>query len=146
MPSPHCNLRQALLRTADREKLLPGFIKVAAIGTLADVVPLVGENRVIAKIGLDMLSKGPHKVGLRSLLDICGLSGKTISPKLYVGIGISGSIQHLAGIKTSETIVSINSDPEANLHKVADFAIVGDAFQLIPEIQRRMEQHRKEAK
>ena len=71
-------LVQALCRTADREKLLPGFIKVAAIGTLADVVPLVGENRVIAKIGLDMLSKGPHKVGLRSLLDICGLSGKTI--------------------------------------------------------------------
>jgi len=71
-------LVQALCRKADREKLLPGFIKVAAIGTLADVVPLVGENRVIAKIGLDMLSKGPHKVGLRSLLDICGLSGKTI--------------------------------------------------------------------
>ena len=69
-------LVQALCRKADREKLLPGFIKVAAIGTLADVVPLVGENRVIAKIGLDMLSKGPHKVGLRSLLDICGLTGR----------------------------------------------------------------------
>jgi len=71
-------LVQALCRKADREKLLPGFIKVAAIGTLADVVPLVGENRVIAKLGLDMLTKGPHKVGLRSLLDICGLTGKTI--------------------------------------------------------------------
>src|SRR5581483_10199042 len=71
-------LVQALCRRADREKLLPGFIKVAAIGTLADVVPLVGENRVIAKLGLDMLSKGPHKVGLRSLLDICGLTGKQI--------------------------------------------------------------------
>jgi single-stranded-DNA-specific exonuclease len=71
-------LVQALCRKADREKLLPGFIKVAAIGTLADVVPLVGENRVIAKVGLDLLSRGPHKVGLRSLLDICGLSGKTI--------------------------------------------------------------------
>jgi single-stranded-DNA-specific exonuclease len=71
-------LVQALCRKADREKLLPGFIKVAAIGTLADVVPLVGENRVIAKVGLEMLSRGPHKVGLRSLLDICGLTGKTI--------------------------------------------------------------------
>ena len=71
-------LVQALCRRADREKLLPGFIKVAAIGTLADVVPLVGENRVIAKLGLEMLSRGPHKVGLRSLLDICGLTGKTI--------------------------------------------------------------------
>jgi hypothetical protein len=53
-------------------------VKIAAIGTLADVVPLVGENRVIAKIGLELLSRGPHKVGLRSLLDVCGLSGKTI--------------------------------------------------------------------
>ena len=71
-------LVQALCREAQRESWLPGFIKVAAIGTLADVVPLVGENRVIAKVGLDLLSRGPHKVGLRSLLDISGLSGKTI--------------------------------------------------------------------
>src|SRR5438552_3558806 len=71
-------LVQSLCRAAERESWLPGFIKVAAIGTLADVVPLVGENRVIAKIGLDMLSRGPHKIGLRSLLDISGLTGKTI--------------------------------------------------------------------
>jgi len=71
-------LVQALCRRAGRESWIPGFIKVAAIGTLADVVPLVGENRVIAKIGLDLLTRGPHKVGLRSLLDVSGLAGKTI--------------------------------------------------------------------
>jgi single-stranded-DNA-specific exonuclease len=71
-------LVQALCRRAGRDQLLPGFIKVAAIGTLADVVPLVGENRVIAKLGLELLTKGPHKVGLRSLLDVSGLTGKTI--------------------------------------------------------------------
>src|ERR671931_1505874 len=71
-------LVQSLCRATERESWLPGFIKVAAIGTLADVVPLVGENRVIAKLGLDMLSRGPHKIGLRSLLDISGLTGKTI--------------------------------------------------------------------
>jgi single-stranded-DNA-specific exonuclease len=71
-------LVQALCRRAGRDQLLPGFIKVAAIGTLADVVPLVGENRVIAKLGLELLTRGPHKVGLRSLLDVCGLTGKTI--------------------------------------------------------------------
>jgi electron transfer flavoprotein alpha subunit len=75
-----------------------------------------------------------------------GLSGKTISPKLYIGVGISGSIQHLAGIKTSEVIVSINSDSEASLHKVADFGIVGDAFQVVPEIQRRLDARKTEAK
>ncbi|PWT84755.1 MAG: single-stranded-DNA-specific exonuclease RecJ [Blastocatellia bacterium] len=69
---------QALCRLAGRDAWLPGFIKVAAIGTLADVVPLVGENRVIAKLGLDLLSRGPHKVGLRALLDVSGLTGKTI--------------------------------------------------------------------
>src|SRR5262249_42984621 len=71
-------LVQALCRRADRLAWLPGFVKVAAIGTLADVVPLVGENRVIAKVGLDLLTRGPHKVGLRSLLDVSGLAGKTI--------------------------------------------------------------------
>jgi single-stranded-DNA-specific exonuclease len=71
-------LVQALCQRAGRTHWLPAFVKVAAIGTLADVVPLVGENRVIAKLGLQMLSKGPHKVGLRALLDVAGLTGKTI--------------------------------------------------------------------
>jgi len=69
---------QALCARAGRSQWVPGFVKVAAIGTLADVVPLVGENRVIAKLGLGMLTKGPHKVGLRALLDACSLTGKTI--------------------------------------------------------------------
>jgi single-stranded-DNA-specific exonuclease len=71
-------LVQALCRASGREAWLPGFIKVAAIGTLADVVPLVGENRVIASLGLGLLTRGPHKIGLRALLDVSGLSGKTI--------------------------------------------------------------------
>jgi single-stranded-DNA-specific exonuclease len=71
-------LVQAICLRSGHESWLPGFVKIAAIGTLADVVPLVGENRVIAKLGLDLLSRGPHKVGLRSLLDVSGLSGKVI--------------------------------------------------------------------
>jgi single-stranded-DNA-specific exonuclease len=69
---------QALCDRAGKSRWLPAFVKVAAIGTLADVVPLVGENRVIARLGLQSLSQGPHTVGLRALLDCCGLTGKTI--------------------------------------------------------------------
>jgi single-stranded-DNA-specific exonuclease len=71
-------LVQALCLRAGKSSWLPAFVKIAAIGTLADVVPLVGENRVIAKLGLQLLSKGPHKVGLRALLDSAGLTGKQI--------------------------------------------------------------------
>lgn len=71
-------LVQALCQRAGKGKWLPAFVKIAAIGTLADVVPLVGENRVIARLGLASLSRGPHTIGLRSLLDASGLSGKTI--------------------------------------------------------------------
>ncbi|MCL2008359.1 MAG: electron transfer flavoprotein subunit alpha/FixB family protein [Treponema sp.] len=71
----------------------------------------------------------PHQIGL---------SGKTVSPKIYIGAGISGAIQHLAGIKTSEAIVSINTDPDANLHKLADLAIVGDALEVLGELKKRL--------
>ncbi|HEY2431462.1 MAG TPA: single-stranded-DNA-specific exonuclease RecJ [Vicinamibacterales bacterium] len=71
-------LVQALCGRADRAKWLPAFVKIAAIGTLADVVPLVGENRVIAKLGLGSLSTGRHTVGLRALLEASGLTGKRI--------------------------------------------------------------------
>ena len=60
------------------EKWLPAFLKLAAIGTVADVVPLVGENRIIAKLGLERLSQGPHTVGLRTLLESAGLQNKII--------------------------------------------------------------------
>ena len=69
---------QGLCQKAGKDGWLHAFVKIAAIGTLADVVPLVGENRVIAKLGLEQLTRGPHKVGLRALLDVSGLAGKTI--------------------------------------------------------------------
>jgi single-stranded-DNA-specific exonuclease len=77
-------LVQALCRRAGRDRWLPAFVKMAAIGTLADVVPLVGENRVIARLGLEALSRGPHTVGLRALLESAGLVGRRIE-SFHVG-------------------------------------------------------------
>jgi single-stranded-DNA-specific exonuclease len=71
-------LVQALCERFDRQKWLPAFLKLAAIGTVADVVPLVGENRIIAKLGLERLSQGPHTVGLRTLLESAGLQNTVI--------------------------------------------------------------------
>ena len=71
-------LAQSLCQRTDHAAWLPGLAKLAAIGTLADVVPLQGENRIIAKVGLDQLSRGPNTVGLQALLEASGLAGKTI--------------------------------------------------------------------
>jgi single-stranded-DNA-specific exonuclease len=94
-------LVQALCRRAGRTGWLPAFVKIAAIGTLADVVPLVGENRVIAKLGLAMLTTGPHKIGLRALLESCGLAGKEID-SYHIGFVIGPRVNAAGRMSTPD--------------------------------------------
>jgi single-stranded-DNA-specific exonuclease len=118
-------LVQALCLRTGREKWLPAFVKVAAIGTVADVVPLVGENRVIAKLGLEGLSSRRHNVGLRALLEAAGLLGKALD-SFHIGFVLAPRINAAGRMSTP--------DIAARLLLASDEAMADEAQRLAAQL------------
>ena len=119
-------------------------VKQAVDLSKADVIVAVGRG-IKSKDNIALAEKLAEALGgdLAASRPICdaewlpidrqiGSSGQTVAPKLYVAIGISGAIQHLVGMKNSQTIVAINKDPEAPIFDIADYGIVGDLFEVLP--------------
>ncbi len=127
---------ELLLQEADKVVIVGGGIK------RPENLPLIHELCHVLEAALgatrDIVDRGwidyPHQVGL---------SGKTINPRWCFSIGVSGAIQQLAGMQTAENIVAINSDPEAQIFKVADFGIIGDLFDVVPQLIKRLKHGEK---
>ncbi len=99
-------------------------------GLVRELAAVLGAGVGASRDAVDLGWIGyPHQVGL---------SGKTISPKLYIAAGISGSIQHLAGIKTAGRIVAVNTDPDAQIFRIADLGVVGSLHEILPRLSARL--------
>jgi electron transfer flavoprotein alpha subunit len=100
-------------------------------GMIEDLAKIVGAATACSRPVSD--------IGWRPHHEHVGQTGIAIRPNLYIAIGISGAIQHLAGVNGSKVIVVINKDPEAPFFKAADYGIVGDAFEVVPKLQAAFE-------
>jgi electron transfer flavoprotein alpha subunit len=141
----------------------PGAAKVTAFNAAASTRPDVAEADIIVTGGRGMggpehfailealadelgaavgASRAVVDAGWRPHGEQVGQTGKTVSPSLYVACGVSGAVQHLAGMKTAKVIVAINKDPEAPIFAVADYGIVADLFEALPAVTRAIREQK----
>ena len=139
-----------------RIKVLDSVVGEAAKVNIQDADILVSGGRGLENAkGFELLSKLADALGAkvsasRAVVDAgwipyphqVGQTGKTVAPKLYIACGISGAIQHVAGMQSAETIVAINRDANASIFNVADYGIVGDLYEIIPKLIARIEERR----
>jgi electron transfer flavoprotein alpha subunit len=143
----------------DKQRLLIKEIKRGSMDTtdLAEAEIIISggralgsaENFAILKEGASLLgaavgaSRAAVDAGFAAHALQVGQTGKTVSPRLYIACGISGSIQHFAGMKTSHVIVAVNKDPEAQIMNKCDYALIGDLFEVIPALTQALKAERE---